>query len=349
MVLRRPSRVNRKISSSQRLLRFFLGLFFCCSRSSWLNSFLVIGYVHQSCSRAPAGSGGCEPFSSSALNALRNAPGAALFWRQVTWREISGQSLKSRGLRSLKRRTLTDLILTLIPRFTNVRVQQVRAAHVESSWAPDNRKLKNTYAPKERPYAEMSYALFGPLAIAMVLIGAAISATAQGTSTPGPFCSVETIAGDWAFSSAGEIPTGLEFAGVGTFHLEKDGSSSAHGWRNVGGVFLSSFLRRAQPQWNQTVLLRKLLRVHHLQRNASFSPIVARCGAFTKLRNSPPRLLRELAVNQTQVEISRAARISTGKCAKTGPFSLSNLRQSYTNVVRLRSSSQDTATIPENW
>ena len=83
-----------------------------------------------------------------------------------------------------------------------------------------------------------------PLAIGIVLIGAAISATAQETSTPEPFstpghfCSVATIAGNWAFRNNGNTPKGY-LNGIGTIHIAKDGTVTGHGWITVGGVVSS--------------------------------------------------------------------------------------------------------------
>ena len=66
---------------------------------------------------------------------------------------------------------------------------------------------------------------------------------AAAVSRPVPPCSISTIAGEWAFRSTGKTPDGQDVAGVGTFHLANDGTSSSHGWTNVGGVFFfeSSF------------------------------------------------------------------------------------------------------------
>ncbi|OLB26686.1 MAG: hypothetical protein AUH13_26205 [Acidobacteria bacterium 13_2_20CM_58_27] len=50
-------------------------------------------------------------------------------------------------------------------------------------------------------------------------------------------CSVASIAGDWAFLTRAKTSGGVDGAGTGIFHLEKDGSSNFHGWSNVGGVF----------------------------------------------------------------------------------------------------------------
>ena len=52
-------------------------------------------------------------------------------------------------------------------------------------------------------------------------------------------CSISTIAGEWAFRTTGKTPDGLDVAGVGTYHLDNDGKSSAHGWTNVGGASFS--------------------------------------------------------------------------------------------------------------
>lgn len=66
---------------------------------------------------------------------------------------------------------------------------------------------------------------------------------AAAVSSSGRPCSVATIAGDWAFRATGKTPDGLDLTAVGTFHLTKDGTSSAHLWANIGGTTFLDFPR----------------------------------------------------------------------------------------------------------
>jgi len=60
----------------------------------------------------------------------------------------------------------------------------------------------------------------------------------EGVSKQTPPCSVASMVGDWAFLTRTKTSGGVDGAGTGTYHLGKDGHSSAHGWFNYGGVFL---------------------------------------------------------------------------------------------------------------
>ena len=53
----------------------------------------------------------------------------------------------------------------------------------------------------------------------------------------GPPCSLDRLAGDWGFISTGKS-AGVDFNSTGTFHLNKDGTSSAHLFANMGSSFL---------------------------------------------------------------------------------------------------------------
>jgi len=65
-----------------------------------------------------------------------------------------------------------------------------------------------------------------------------------GGSKHTPPCSVATIAGDWAVRQQnGRTADGQNLDAIGTFHLDRGGNSSAHGWYNVGGVFFGEFSR----------------------------------------------------------------------------------------------------------
>ncbi len=48
-------------------------------------------------------------------------------------------------------------------------------------------------------------------------------------------CSVAMVAGDWAARFSGQDANG-EAMGIGTFHLNEDGTSSAHLWINMNGT-----------------------------------------------------------------------------------------------------------------
>ena len=70
----------------------------------------------------------------------------------------------------------------------------------------------------------------------------AVEATAA--SRPVHPCSIATIVGDWAARQQnGKTADGQDLAAVGTFHLNRDGTSTTHGWYNVGGVFFGEFSR----------------------------------------------------------------------------------------------------------
>jgi hypothetical protein len=66
---------------------------------------------------------------------------------------------------------------------------------------------------------------------------------AAAVSGPVPPCSISTLAGDWAFRMTGETGTGVVKSGIGTFHADKDGTVSTHGWVNVGGTMFMEFSR----------------------------------------------------------------------------------------------------------
>jgi hypothetical protein len=66
---------------------------------------------------------------------------------------------------------------------------------------------------------------------------------AAAVSGPVPPCSIATLAGDWAFRMTGETGTGVVKSGIGTFHADKDGTVSTHGWVNVGGTMFMEFSR----------------------------------------------------------------------------------------------------------
>jgi hypothetical protein len=71
-------------------------------------------------------------------------------------------------------------------------------------------------------------------------MGAVIYAAAQPQHASGPYCSLETTAGDWAFQDTGKSPNG-DIHGVGTIHIAKDGTITGHGWLTIGGVVSSEF------------------------------------------------------------------------------------------------------------
>lgn len=63
------------------------------------------------------------------------------------------------------------------------------------------------------------------------------AAEANAASSPVHPCSVATIAGDWAARQQnGKTADGQDLAAVATFHVNKDGTSSTHGWVNIGGT-----------------------------------------------------------------------------------------------------------------
>lgn len=74
-------------------------------------------------------------------------------------------------------------------------------------------------------------------ALAIVVLMGAHRASAQNAKHQGPACRVDRLAGDWGFVNAGKIG-GVDINGTGTFHLYKDGTSSAHLFLNSGGSFL---------------------------------------------------------------------------------------------------------------
>ena len=58
---------------------------------------------------------------------------------------------------------------------------------------------------------------------------------AQKSKPAGPPCSLDRQAGDWAAISLGKT-NGADNMAVATYHLNKDGTSSAHIWANTGTV-----------------------------------------------------------------------------------------------------------------
>jgi hypothetical protein len=71
------------------------------------------------------------------------------------------------------------------------------------------------------------------VAILLVIL-VSLPVAAQTSKPSGPPCSVDRLAGDWAALSLGLFGQSDSIS-TGTFHLNKDGTSSAHIWINVGG------------------------------------------------------------------------------------------------------------------
>lgn len=73
------------------------------------------------------------------------------------------------------------------------------------------------------------------LAIIFLVLGLGIQAAGQAAKVG---CSLEKTAGDWAAQSGGKF-NGADAMLIGTYHLNKDGTSSTHVFLNVDGtVFL---------------------------------------------------------------------------------------------------------------
>jgi hypothetical protein len=75
--------------------------------------------------------------------------------------------------------------------------------------------------------------------LALVAIAALCiaQAAAQNSKPAGPPCSLDRQAGDWAFEDSGTT-AGSDYMATGTYHLNNDGTSSAHIWLNNGSAFL---------------------------------------------------------------------------------------------------------------
>lgn len=73
--------------------------------------------------------------------------------------------------------------------------------------------------------------------VLIVLCGARLQANAQA---PKSSCSLEKTAGDWAFQGSGKLG-GVDAINVGTYHLNKDGTSSSHLIVNFAGATLVEF------------------------------------------------------------------------------------------------------------
>ncbi len=76
------------------------------------------------------------------------------------------------------------------------------------------------------------------LSVVILVIGFGIQASGQ---TPKAACSVEKTAGDWAFQGSGKLVDGSDALTTGTYHLDKDGTSSSHLISNVAGVVFVEF------------------------------------------------------------------------------------------------------------
>jgi len=80
-----------------------------------------------------------------------------------------------------------------------------------------------------------SYGVLATLALTALLVAPQVFA--ENPKHQGPACSVDKLAGDWGFTASGKNAGG-DFNSAGTFHLDRDGTSSAHLFANVGGSFV---------------------------------------------------------------------------------------------------------------
>lgn len=81
-------------------------------------------------------------------------------------------------------------------------------------------------------------AVYGVMAaIALVVLVGAPQVFAQNPHHHGPACSLDRLAGDWGFVSAGKNAGG-DLNATGIFHLNRDGTSSAHLFANTGTSFV---------------------------------------------------------------------------------------------------------------
>ena len=76
------------------------------------------------------------------------------------------------------------------------------------------------------------------LSVVFSLLGFGLLAGAQ---TAKPSCSLEKAAGDWAFQGSGKLVDGSDALTTGTYHLDKDGTSSSHLISNISGVLFVEF------------------------------------------------------------------------------------------------------------
>ncbi len=70
----------------------------------------------------------------------------------------------------------------------------------------------------------------------------AVCAFAVPVMAEEPSCSIDKLAGDWAFQTTGKNGAS-DVIGTGTFRLNKDGTSSSHLWINIGGTTFLEFDR----------------------------------------------------------------------------------------------------------
>ena len=84
----------------------------------------------------------------------------------------------------------------------------------------------------------MKRTYFIVFAIFVFVLTVGIAANAQAVK---PTCSIEKTAGDWAFQGSGKLVDGSDALNTGTFHLDKDGTSSSHLMFNIGGLLFLEF------------------------------------------------------------------------------------------------------------
>ena len=93
------------------------------------------------------------------------------------------------------------------------------------------------------------------LSVVIFTIGFALQANAQ---TAKPSCSVEKTAGDWAFQGSGKLADGSDALTTGTYHLDKDGTSSSHLISSIGGVLLVEFDATGKTTVEENCLLTQI-------------------------------------------------------------------------------------------